>query len=151
MFPVFSVMRWRLFLAPYRWGIPQLPPLFPLWLCNQRVWLQVEPYHLFHRPHVLLGPGDGPQESVPRAGPGPNTAHRRRKPPEWLRLLNRGQLQGKTTEKKKLHSPLTAIHFSSSEDKSQLREGLDHILLVFVVFVAVPKQNCSRWITNTFC
>lgn len=86
----FLVLVWcvdHLFLVPYRWGIPQLSSLFPLRLCYQRVWLQDEPYHLLHRPDVLPGPGQGPQESVPRDGPGPNTAHRRRKPPEWLSLL----------------------------------------------------------------
>lgn len=45
------------------------------------------------------------------------------------------------TKQSQLHSPLTAIHFSSSEDKSPLHEGLDHILLVFVgFFVAITKE-----------
>lgn len=89
LFTVFSVCL-TTFFVPYRWRIPQLSSLFPIRLCNQRVWLEVEPYHLFHRPHVLLGPRKGPQESVPRAGHGPNTAHWRWKPPEWLSLLNCG-------------------------------------------------------------
>ena len=32
--------------------------------------------------------------------------------------------------KEEASQSLTAIHFSSSEDESQLHEGLDHILLV---------------------
>lgn len=140
-----------LFLIPYRWGISQLSPHVPLWLCNQRVWLQVEHYHLFHRRHVLLGPGHGLQERVPWAGPGPSTAYRRRKPPMRLRLMN-WWIEGKTTEEKKLHSPLTAIHPSSSEDKSHHHESLDHILLVFVFFfVAVANQDEFKKKKNTFC
>lgn len=73
----------------FRWGIPQLPPLISLWLCHQRVWLQVEPDHLLHWPHVLLGPGYGPQERVQGGDPGPGTAHRRREPPQWLSLHRR--------------------------------------------------------------
>lgn len=110
---VFLMNRSFLFPVLCRWGISQLSPHVPIWLCNQRVWLQVEPYHLFHRLHVFLGPGQRPQEGVPWASPGPDTAHRR---PQWLRSLNCGQLRGKTTDKKNFHSPLTAIHFSFSED-----------------------------------
>lgn len=82
-----------------RRGISQLSPHVPLWLRDERVRLQVEPHHLLHRRHVLPGPGHGPQEGVPRAGGGPITAHRGRKPPKWLRSMDRGQLGGGKTIK----------------------------------------------------
>lgn len=63
------------------------------------------------------------------------------------------QLQGKTTVKEEASQSLTAIHFSSCVDESQLHEGLDHILLVFVVFVAVTKQIVQDGFKKTkhFC
>lgn len=91
---------------------------------------------------MLPGPGPGPQEGVQGAGAGPNAAHRRRKPPEWLRM-SWFSFQAKTAGKRRRRSftVFDSYTFLILGDERQLREGLDHILLVFVVFfVAVTKQ-----------
>lgn len=150
-----------LFLSRRR--IPQLSPLLPVRLRHQRVRLQNEPHHLLHRPHVLPGPGQGPQDGVPRDGHGPNTAHRRRELPQWLGLWEEGGLICETKQprrrrrrRKSFTSPLTAIHFSSSEDKtSALRRPRPHFACFYFVgsfffSVAVTKQSRSGPMRNTF-
>ena len=96
------------FFSSRRRRIPQLPPFLPVRLRNQWVRLQVEPDHVFHRPHVLRWPGDGPQEGVPRGDPGPGPAHRGREPPQWLSLLL-GARRG--NEEKQLRSLSTLSKF----------------------------------------
>lgn len=59
----------------------------------------------------------------------------------------------KRPKKKKLHSPLTAIHFSSSEDKKSSSWGPWPHFACFCGFCSCNLTNCSRWIKKKqiFC
>lgn len=116
------------FFLSLRRGLPQLPPLVSLRLRHQRVRLQAEPDHVFHRPHVLPGPGDGPQEGVPRGHPGPGTAHRRREPPQWLGLPARAR---RCNSKKQLHSLFDIFHSLMTKVNS-VRALITYVIFIFI-------------------
>lgn len=62
----------------FRRRLSQLPSHVPLWLRHQWVWLQAQPHHCLHRPDVLPGSGQRPQEGVQGHHPRPRAEDGRR-------------------------------------------------------------------------
>lgn len=68
----------------FRWRLPQLPSHLSVRLQHQWVWLEAEPHHSLHRPHVYLGFSLWLQESVPGPYLSSYEAHRQWLQKKWL-------------------------------------------------------------------